>query len=154
MLEKVDTAAISEVLTPVVAKDTLLISDGKKAYGAFAAKIGIWKTMTLAPHEFIRRFLIHVLPKGLHRIRHYDLFANINRAANLVRARELLDVPAPVPEAAPEPTATSESEQPTVLPQSCPCCGGRMIVIELFEHGCTPKHRPSPLTPLIGIDTS
>jgi hypothetical protein len=49
-----------------------------------------WKTMTLSPHEFIRRFLMHVLPKGFHRIRHYGLFANGNRAANVARSRELL----------------------------------------------------------------
>ena len=49
-----------------------------------------WRTMTLDPHEFIRRFLMHVLPKGFHRIRHYGLFANGNRAANIARARELL----------------------------------------------------------------
>src|SRR5262249_34617844 len=52
-----------------------------------------WKTMTLHPHEFIRRFLMHVLPKGFHRIRHYGLFANGNRAENIDRARELLNVP-------------------------------------------------------------
>ena len=51
--------------------------------------------MTLPTHEFIRRFLIHVLPKGVHRIRHYGLFANGNRAANIERARELLAAPAP-----------------------------------------------------------
>ena len=49
--------------------------------------------MTLPTHEFIRRFLTHVLPKGLHRIRHYGLFANGNRAANTARARKLLAVP-------------------------------------------------------------
>ena len=115
---------------------------------------GRWKTMTLAPAEFIRRFLIHVLPKGLHRFRHYGLFANGNRVANLAKARELLGVPAPVPEAKPELNATPEPEQPTVLPRPCPCCGGRMIVIEVFARGRTPKHRPSPLPPLIRIDNS
>jgi Putative transposase len=55
--------------------------------------------MTLHPHEFIRRFLMHVLPKGFHRIRHYGLFANGNRADNIARARELLNVPPPVKEA-------------------------------------------------------
>ena len=54
-----------------------------------------WKTMTLTPHEFIRRFLSHVLPKGFHRIRHYGLFANGNRAANIARARELMNLSAP-----------------------------------------------------------
>jgi hypothetical protein len=110
-----------------------------------------WKTMTLAPAEFIRRFLIHELPRGFHRIRHYGLFANGNRAANLARARELLGVPAPVPEATP---AKPPPEQPTALPRPCPCCGGRMIVIEVFARGCTPRHRPSPPPPLIRIDTS
>src|SRR5205809_4086215 len=51
---------------------------------------GRYKTMTLATHEFIRRFLLHVLPKGLHRIRHYGLFASTCRAENIARARELL----------------------------------------------------------------
>ena len=58
---------------------------------------GRYKTMTLSTHEFIRRFLMHVLPKGVHRIRHYGLFANGNRAANIARARELLAVPPRVP---------------------------------------------------------
>ena len=52
-----------------------------------------FKTMTLAPDEFIRRFLIHVLPKGFHRIRHYGLLAKGNRGANIARARELLAAP-------------------------------------------------------------
>jgi hypothetical protein len=70
---------------------------------------GRYKTMTLSTHEFIRRFLIHVLPKGVHRIRHYGLFANGNRAANIARARELLAVP---PRAPPHETdCTAESEQ-------------------------------------------
>ena len=113
---------------------------------------GRWKTMTLAPAEFIRRFLIHVLPKGLHRIRHYGLFANGNRAANLAKARALLGVAPPAPEATPE--ATSTPEPPCVSPRPCPCCGGRMIVIEVFERGSTPRHRPSPRPASIRIDTS
>jgi Putative transposase len=52
-----------------------------------------YKTMTLATDEFIRRFLIHLLPKGFHRIRHYGLLASGSRAANIARARELLAVP-------------------------------------------------------------
>jgi len=108
-----------------------------------------YKVMTLATHEFIRRFLIHVLPKGLHRIRHYGLFANGNRATNIARARELLAVPPRATE--PETEALAEPDQPLTLPQPCPCCGGRMIIIEVFERGCEPKHRP---TPVIRIDTS
>ena len=111
-----------------------------------------WKTMTLSAGEFIRRFLIHVLPKGFHRIRHYGLFANGNRAANLAKARELLAVSAPAAE--PEVAATPEPNQPTVLPRPCPCCGGRMFVIEIFARGCTPRHRPTPRLPPIRIDTS
>ena len=54
-----------------------------------------YTSMTLATSEFIRRFLIHVLPDSFHRIRHYGLFANRGRAENIVRARQLLNVPAP-----------------------------------------------------------
>ena len=111
-----------------------------------------WKTMTLSAGEFIRRFLIHVLPKGFHRIRHYGLFANGNRAANLAKTRESLAVSAPAAE--PEVAATPEPNQPTVLPRPCPCCGGRMFVIEIFARGCTPRHRPTPRPSPIRIDTS
>ena len=107
-----------------------------------------YKTMTLSTHEFIRRFLIHVLPKGLHRIRHYGLFANANRAANIARARELLAVPQSTAQPKIDPDA--EPDQPRVLPNPCPCCGGRMIIIETFARGCQPKHAPAA----IRIDTS
>ena len=111
-----------------------------------------YKTMTLPTHEFIRRFLTHVLPKGLHRIRHYGLFANGNRAANIARARELLAVPSrPKPA---ETSATAAADEPRVLPRPCRCCGGRMIIIETFARGCQPKHRPAPATAAIRIDTS
>jgi len=113
---------------------------------------GRWKTMTLAPHEFIRRFLIHVLPKGFHRIRHYGLFANSNRVANIAKARELLAVPARF-----EPADTPEApaaDQPRMLPRPCPRCGGRMFIIETFAAGCQPKHRPTPAAAAIRIDTS
>ena len=98
------------------------------------------KTMTLPTHEFIRRFLMHVLPKGFHHIRHYGLFANGNRAANLAHARELLHV------APSETVATADASAPRVQP--CPCCGGRMLVIEIFARGCTPKHQPQRAPPL------
>ena len=107
-----------------------------------------YTTMTLAPHEFIRRFLIHVLPKGFHRIRHYGLLASTNRAANIAHARELLAAPSRPK----EPEAPAAADQPPVLPRTCPCCGGRMIVIETFEPGCEPKHRPTPAP--IRVDTS
>jgi hypothetical protein len=110
-----------------------------------------YKTMTLATDEFIRRFLIHVLPKGFHRIRHYGLLANGNRSENIAHARELLAVPA-----RPKETETPEAalEQPGVLPRPCPCCGGRMIIIETFARGCEPKYRPTPPPAAIRIDTS
>ena len=111
-----------------------------------------YKTMTLPTHEFIRRFLMHVLPKGVHRIRHYGLFANGNRAANIARARELLAVPSGMTE--PETDASSETDQLRMLPTPCPCCGGRMIIVETFARGYEPKHRPTPMAPAIRIDTS
>ena len=99
-----------------------------------------WKTMSLAPAEFIRRFLSHALPSGFHRIRHYGLLANGNRTANIARARELLGQPPPEnitdDEPADPPEAPRESKQP------CPCCGGRMIIIEIFEPGCAPRAPP------------
>jgi hypothetical protein len=113
---------------------------------------GRYKTMTLPTHEFIRRFLMHVLPKGLHRIRHYGLFANGNRAANLVRARELLAVPLHMTE--PETDAPVQPDQPRMLPKPCPCCAGRMIIIETFARGCEPKYRPTSAPVEIRIDTS
>ena len=111
-----------------------------------------YKTMTLPTGEFIRRFLTHVLPKGLHRIRHYGLFANGHRAANVARARELLAVPSRAKQ--PETSATAAADEPRVLPRPCRCCGGRMIIIETFARGCQPKHRPASATGAIEIDTS
>jgi Putative transposase/Transposase zinc-binding domain len=106
------------------------------------------KVMTLASDEFIRRFLIHVLPNGFHRIRHYGLFANGGRAENLARARDLLGAPAPQNE--PDDADAGTNESPTSFP-ACPCCGGRMIIIEIFERGSAPRTPPS--SP-IRIDTS
>ena len=89
-------------------------------------------------------------PKGFHRIRHYGLFANGNRADNIARLRELLRV-APVVE--PE-AKTAAPDEPRVLSCSCPRCGGRMIVIEVFARGCAPPYRPAPVPTPIRIDTS
>jgi len=107
------------------------------------------KLMTLAVDEFIRRFLIHVLPSGFHRIRHYGLFANGGRAENIARARQLLDVPQPPRQ--PDDTDCADDGEPQPSSYPCPCCGGRMIVIETFERGCTPRHHP---TQRIRIDSS
>jgi hypothetical protein len=104
------------------------------------------KVMTLAIDEFIRRFLIHVLPSGFHRIRHYGLLANGGRAENIASARELLRVPATQSE-----PADADTGEPPMLSHPCPCCGGRMIIIETFERGSTPRTRPTSPT---RIDTS
>jgi len=104
------------------------------------------KLMTLAIDEFIRRFLLHVLPNGFHRIRHYGLFANSEHAENLARARDLLGVPAMQSE-----PGDADAGEPPLLPHPCPCCGGRMIIIETFERGSMPHTRPSSH---IRIDTS
>jgi Putative transposase/Transposase zinc-binding domain len=112
-----------------------------------------YKVMTLGAHEFIRRFLLHVLPKGFHRIRHYGLLANGSRAENIARARALLGVS---PAAEVNDTATAEKTEPDgprVLPRPCPCCGARMIIIETFARGTMPRYRP-PHTAPVWMDTS
>jgi hypothetical protein len=101
-----------------------------------------YKSMSLPVHEFIRRFLMHVLPKRFHRIRHYGLFANGNRVANIARARELLNVQPTAEAGEAETAADGDGANATARP--CGCCGGRMIIIEVFEAGCQPKHRPTP----------
>src|SRR5208337_142566 len=95
------------------------------------------KTMTLDAAEFIRRFLLHVLPSGFHRIRHYGLFASVVRACNIERARQLLAAPE---RSRAEPDSAAETASPV---RRCPCCGGRMIIVETFE-GVRPARSPSP----------
>ena len=114
---------------------------------------GRYTTMTLDVDEFIRRFLFHVLPKGFHRIRHYGLFAGSNRADTIADVRELLNLAPPMAE---ETTAeeTSETDPAQPLEHPCPCCGGRMFVIETFDPGCQPRHRPTAPPVAIRIDTS
>jgi hypothetical protein len=110
------------------------------------------KVMTLTTAEFIRRFLIHVLPQGFHRIRHYGLLASGTRAENIARARRLLDVPAAQPEA--EYDSRAEADEPKSLAHPCPCCGGRMIIIETFQRDSSPSTRPTGSAAVIRIDTS
>ena len=93
------------------------------------------QVMTLDAHDFMRRFLLHVLPHGFHRIRHYGLFASATRKANIARVRDLLAAPSP----APEPVDAEEPPDP--LPP-CPCCGGRMRIIETFERWMQPRAPP------------
>jgi putative transposase/transposase-like zinc-binding protein len=107
------------------------------------------KLMTLDVDEFIRRFLLHVLPGGFHRIRYYGLFANGGRAENIARARQLLNVSAIQSETG-DADGIADGE-PQALSHPCPCCGGRMIVIETFERGSSPRYHP---TAAIRIDSS
>lgn len=84
--------------------------------------------------------MLHILPRGFHHIRHYGLFASAPRAANIVRLRELLGSAPP-----PETTASPNQDEPAEKPlPPCPCRGGRMIVIEVFERGMQPGYRPPP----------
>ncbi len=96
------------------------------------------KIMTLATAEFIRRFLIHVLPSGFHRIRHYGLLASGTRADNIARARRLLDVPAEQHEAGDDSRAEDAE-----LSHPCPCCGG--------SHG---HHRDIPARRLAALSAA
>ena len=99
--------------------------------GRYRAKI-----MKLGTDEFIRRFLLHVLPDGFHRVRHYGMFANGHRAEKLELCRKLLQVPPTAVEATPDGGA-EQHEMPELQP--CPCCGGRMRVTGSFDG---PMSRP------------
>jgi len=108
-----------------------------------------FKTMTLAAHEFIRRFLLHVLPSGFHRIRHYGLFAGAVRTLNIERVRQTLAAAESAPQ---RPRAEADNQADDVSSaRRCPCCGGRMIIVEMFE-GPRPAQSPPPSR--IRIDTS
>jgi hypothetical protein len=93
-----------------------------------------------------------VLPQGFHRIRHYGLLASAARAGNIARARELLAPPL-IPIDAIK-AASTDANQPQTPEHPCPCCGGRMIIIETFQRGCSPRYRPTAPVPAIRIDTS
>ena len=97
------------------------------------------QVMTLSAHEFIRRFLLHCLPRGFHRIRHYGLLASGTRKAHLERARQLLAL---------APPAADETPTDTPDPRpSCPCCGGTMIIIEIIDRRYLPRGPPCPIAP-------
>jgi hypothetical protein len=129
-----------------IANSRLVAFDGKRVtfkWKDYRAKGNArYKLMTLDADEFIRRFLIHVLPDGFHRIRHYGLFANANRAANIALARRLLGAPDPAPSSG--ESDDTENRQKDDDWHACPCCGGRMIVIETFEPGYQPRQWPAP----------
>lgn len=97
------------------------------------------KVMRLATPEFIRRFLIHVLPDGFHRIRHYGMLASSTRKTNITKIRVLLSSQAA------EQTSESEPEiVPLTLREPCPCCGGPMRIVEIFRRGQRPMSRAPP----------
>ncbi|HLJ18816.1 MAG TPA: IS91 family transposase [Stellaceae bacterium] len=98
------------------------------------------QVMTLDTHEFIRRFLLHVLPRGFHRIRHYGLLASSTRKDGLALARKLLGVIPPV--------ADAETDEPPDNRPPCPCCGGHMTIIETFARWCQPRAPPQPAPPI------
>ncbi|WP_408847020.1 IS91 family transposase [Acidocella facilis] len=100
-----------------------------------------YQTMTLPPAEFIRRFLLHVLPKGFHRIRHYGLLASASRKANIARIRDLLAVPQPAP---PETTVVETAPEPW---RCCPHCGGQMVIIEILARTIFARAPPSVSQP-------
>ena len=98
------------------------------------------KVMRLDTHEFIRRFLIHVLPDRFHRIRHYGLLAGATRKATIETIRKLLHAERPVETGAPE----AEPARPLALREPCPDCGGAMRIIETFRRGERPTARAPP----------
>jgi hypothetical protein len=113
-----------------------------------------YKRMTLKTGEFIRRFLIHVLPSGFHRIRHYGLLANSGRRDNLKRARELLLEQTDDDDANENSAIDSEQSKSNETPESlqttyiCPDCGGLMVIIECFERGQLPRAPPARIIAL------
>jgi hypothetical protein len=110
------------------------------------------KVMTLTPAEFIRRFLIHVLPSGFHRIRHHGFLASSQRKQNIAQARQLLGVVPPQPQPTEDTPAADSTAKASLRP--CPCCGGRMFVIEVFARGRSPRYRATAPVRDIRIDTS
>jgi len=129
-----------------IANSRLVAFDGERVtfkWKDYRAKADArYKLMTLDVDEFIRRFLIHVLPDGFHRIRHYGLFANGNRANNIALARRLLGAPDPARRSADADRADGGHEHKEC--NICPCCGGRMVIVETFAPGCQPRLWPIP----------
>ena len=97
------------------------------------------RVMRLTMSEFIRRFLMHVLPDGFHRIRHYGLLASAQRKANIAKARVLIGAHVPERE-----LQTDVDLAPLTLREPCPCCGGTMLIIETFKRGQAPRSRAPP----------
>jgi hypothetical protein len=101
-----------------------------------------FRTMTLIPNEFIRRFLLHVLPKAFHRIRHYGLLASATCKANIARAKELIAAPLPSIDPCAEHVVADEAGTAADHRPPCPHCGGRMIIVESFGRSGEPRAPP------------
>jgi hypothetical protein len=108
------------------------------------------KTMRLTPDEFMRRFLLHVLPSGFHRIRHYGLLAHGPRAMGIDHIRALIGAQTPAPTATPANDNDEPAEPQATVQSTCPCCGGPMRIIDIFGRG----RAPTPLTFRLRMDSS
>ena len=95
--------------------------------------------MRLTTDEFIRRFLIHVLPDRFHRIRHYGLLASARRKTNIAKIRTLLGA-----EATNQHDPSTAEVIPLTLREPCPDCGGPMRIVEIFRRGQKPQSRAPP----------
>jgi hypothetical protein len=138
-----------------IANSRLVAFDGERVtfkWKDYRAKTGArYKLMTLDADEFIRRFLIHVLPDGFHRIRHYGFLASGNRTSSIALARQFLGMPDPASSSRDSDGTEGGHADGHDEWNTCPCCGGRMIIIETFEPGCQPRLWPLPS---IGLDSS
>jgi hypothetical protein len=121
----------------LVSADARTVAFCWKDYRVKQGKQG--KVMRLATDEFVRRFLIHVLPDGFHRIRHYGVLASSKRKANIARIRAIIGAEASLGE-----TAEVEETVPLTLREACPDCGGQMRIIEAFRRGQRPATRAPP----------
>ena len=138
-----------------IANSRLVAFDGERVtfkWKDYRAKADArYKLMTLDADEFIRRFLIHVLPDGFHRIRHYGFLASGNRTSSIALARQFLGMPDPASSSRDSDGIEGEHADEHDASNTCPCCGGPMIIIETFEPGCQPRLWPLPS---IGLDSS
>ena len=125
----------------LVAMDRRGVTFRWKDYRVRSAGKAWRKTVTLSAHEFIRRFLLHALPDGFNRIRHYGLLASSWRADTIARIRQIIAAASPA--AAPQEhdangCAETGEPQDNCCPP-CPCCSGRMILVERFAPGTAPR---------------
>lgn len=124
----------------LVAMDRHGVTFRWKDYRARSSGKAWRKTMTLTAHAFIHRFLLHVLPDGFHRIRHYGLLASSRRAHTIARNRQVIAATRPVDIAKDDVSVPAKESDPDDDHRpTCPCCGARMILVERFAPGATPR---------------